>query len=266
MTDMIPADSGRRPPIGVVFLAGIALVVLIVLVLLALAGFFSTSTSTSTPTRSSAELVAMTPDAIAAAPGLRYGLSIETTDVRGGQGLASSGEIDLRGNRFAGSADPGRAASMLLFGGPNRGSVVLADGLFVQAEGGPWEAVPIENATPLRPIVDPSALSTAIGGALGQAQVDPELRTESCGTGTCQVVSLLLPPRVTSDLVAFVSGGQAEPPPADLMPIEAELWLDSETGFPVRFAAQALAGTTTTRLVLDLERLDPPPSIEAPAP
>ena len=264
MTDGIPVDRGRRPPIGVVFLAGIALVVLVGIVVLALAGFFSTSAST--PTRSSADLVAMTPDALAAAPGLRYGLSIETTDVRGGQGLASSGEIDLQGNRFAGSADPGRAASMLLFGGPDRGSVVLADGLFVQTEDGPWEAVPIENATPLLPFVDPSALSTAVSGALGQAQVGGELRTESCGAGICRVVSLLLPPRVTTDLAAFVSGGQAEPPPADLMPIEAELWLDPETGFPARFAAQAVAGPTTTRLVLDLERLDPPPSIDPPVP
>jgi hypothetical protein len=152
------------------------------------------------------------------------------------------------------------------FGGPDRGSVVLADGLFVQTEGGPWEAVPIENATPLRPFVDPSALSTAVAGALGQAQIDPEARTESCGAGSCQVLSVLFPPQVTSDLAALVSGGQAEPPPADLRPIEAELWLDPETGFPVRLAAQALAGPTTTRLVLDLERLDPPPLIAAPAP
>ena len=155
---------------------------------------------------------------------------------------------------------------MLLFGGPDRGSVVLADGLFVQTEGGPWEAVPIENATPLRPFVDPTALSRAVAGALGQAQIDPEARTKSCGAWTCQVVSLFFPPGVTSDLAAFVSGGQAEPPPADLRPIEAELWLQSESGFPVRLAVEGLAGPTTTRLVLDLERLDPPPAIDAPVP
>jgi hypothetical protein len=208
----------------------------------------------------------MAPDAIAGAPGLGYRLTIESNNAGGAQGLASSGEIDLQRNRFAGSADPGGAASMLLFGGPDHGSVVLADGLFVQTEGGPWEAVPIENAAPLRPFVDPAALSMAVAGALEQAQIDPDARTESCAAGTCQVVSLLLPPQVTSDLAGLVSGGQAEPPPADLRPIEAELWLDPETGFPVRLAAQALAGPTTTRLVLDLERLDPPPSIDAPVP
>ena len=201
---MIPADRRQRPPIGGLVLGALMLVLLVGILGAALAlGVFS---SPSEPTRSSAELVQMAPDAIAGAPGLGYRLSIETNEAGGGQGLASSGEIDLRGNRFAGSADPGGAASMLLFGGPDRGSVVLADGLFVQADGGPWEAVPIENATPLRPFVDPSALSTAVAGALGQAQVDPELRTESCGARTCQVVSLLFPPRVTSDLVAFVSG------------------------------------------------------------
>jgi hypothetical protein len=263
MADARPVDRPQRPPIGGVVLGVVALVLIGGIVGALALGVFST---TSEPTRSAEDLVRMAPDAIAGAPGLGYRLSIETNDAGGGQGLASSGEIDLRGNRFAGSADRGGAASMLLFGGPDRGSVVLADGLFVQTEGGPWEAVPIENATPLRPFVDPAVLSTAVAGALGQAQIDPEVRTESCGAGTCQVVSLLLPPRVTSDLAAFVSGGQAEPPPADLRPIEAELWLDSETGFPARLAAQALAGPTMTRLVLDLERLDPPPSIDAPVP
>ena len=263
MTDATPVERRQRPPIGGVVLGIVALVLLVgILGALAL-GFFSTP---SEPARSSAELVQMAPDAIAGAPGLGYQLTIESNEAGGVQGLASSGEIDLQGNRFAGSADPGGAASMLLFGGPDRGSVVLADGLFVQAEGGPWEAVPIDNAMPLRPFVDPAALSTLVGGALGQAQIDPEARTESCAAGTCQVVRLLLPPQVTSDLAAFASGGQAEPPPADLRPIDAELWLDTETGFPVRLAVQALAGPTTTRLVLDLERLDPPPSIDAPVP
>ena len=264
MTDD-PVERRQRLPIAGVVIGIVALVLVLVGILVAALAFGVFSTP-SGPTRSSQELVQMAPDAIAGAPGLGYRLSIQTNVAGGGLGLASSGEIDLQGNRFAGSADPGGAASMLLFGGPDRGSVVLADGLFVQTEGGPWEAVPIENATPLRLFVDPSALSTAVAGALGQAQVDPDVRTESCAAGTCQVVSLLLPPQVTSDLAAFVSGGQAEPPPVDLRPIEAELWLDPETGFPVRLAAQALAGPTTTRLVLDLERLEPPPAIDPPVP
>ena len=264
MTEATPDERRQRPPMGGVVIGIVALVLLVGVLVVAFAlGIFSTP---SEPAKSSAELVQMAPDAIAGAPGLGYQLAIETNEAGGGQGLASSGEIDLQGNRFAGNADPGGGASMLLFGGPDRGSVVLADGLFVQAEGGPWEAVPIENAMPLRPFVDPAALSTLVAGALGQAQIDPEARTESCGAGTCQVVRLQLPPQVTSDLAAFVSGGQAEPPPVDLLPIEAELWLDSETGFPVRLAVQALAGPTTTRLVLDLERLDQPPAIDAPVP
>jgi len=269
MADTTPVGRRDWPPTRGVLLAVLALILVggTLVGILALGGFFTTSEpTTSAVTKSSAELVRMTPDAIAAAPGLGYRLSIETTEAGGAQGLASSGQLDLRENRFAGSADRGSAASMLLFGGPDRGSVVLADGLFVQTEGGPWEAVPIENATPLRPFVDPAALSAAVAHALEQAQIDPAVRTESCGDGTCHVVSLLLPPQVTSDLAGLVSGGQAEPPPADLHPIEAELWFDPETGFPVRLAAQALAGPTTTRLVLDLERLDPPPPIDAPVP
>jgi hypothetical protein len=263
MTEASPVERPQRPPIAGVLLGMVALVLLVGILGAIALGVFSTP---SEPPRSSAELVQTAPEAIAGAPGLGYQLSIETNEAGGGQGLASTGEIDLHGSRFAGSADPGGAASMLLFGGPDRGSVVLADGLFVQAEGGPWEAVPIENATPLRPFVDSSALSTAVAGALGQAQIDPEVRTEACGAATCHVVSLIFPPRVTSDLAAFVSGSEAEQPPADLRPIEADLWFDSETEFPVRLAAQALAGPTTTRLVLDLERLDPPPSIDAPVP
>jgi hypothetical protein len=70
---------------------------------------------------------------------------------------------------------------------------------------------------------------------------------------------------VTGDLTALLFG-EAQPPPNDLRPIEAELWLNPETGFPARLAARAVAGATTTTLVLDVERLDPPPSIAAPVP
>lgn len=60
--------------------------------------------------------------------------------------------------------------------------------------------------------------------------------------------------------------GQLQPPPPDLLPIEAELWLDPDTGFPRHATVQGVAGGTTTRIVLDLERLDPAPAIVPPVP
>ena len=259
----IEGDDQRGSPIKRIALAlfGVALVLVTVVGALALAGFFNAPR----PTRESAELVRMAPAALAEARGVGYRLSVESGDAGGLLGLDSSGLIDFESQRFAGSADRGRGASMLLFGGPDSGSVVLADGLFVQSAGGPWERVPLENAAQLRSFLDPSTVAAAVGGALQRAEIDPAARTESCEAGTCQVVNMILPPAAVSDF-AIQMFGQAEPPPPDLLPLEAELWLDAESGFPVRTALQAAAGGTTTRIVLDLERLDPPPAIDPPAP
>jgi hypothetical protein len=210
-------------------------------------------------------LARMAPGALAEAPGLAYQLSVEVNEAGGLQGLASSGLIDLQAKRFSGTADGGRAASMLMFGGPTRGSVVLADGLFVQTEGGPWEAVPIENATQLQAFTDPDAIGRAVAAAIEGAEIDPGIRTESCGSAACQVVNLIVPPQAASAFIGELLG-QEVPPPGDLLPIEAELWLDPETGFPTHVVVQGLAGGTTTRIDLDLERLDPQPAIAPPIP
>ena len=258
-------DAGqlKHGPIGVVVLAvlGGVLVVGVVVGVLVVAGFFNSPTST----RSSAELAAMTSEALAESPGLAYDLSIEVAEGGALQGFNSSGLIDLQGQRFSGSADKGRGAAMLLAGGPGRGSLVVADGLFVQADGEPWEAFPRENARPLSALLDPNVIATAVGAAIERAEVDPAIRTEPCGVSTCQVVRLLLPPQTASD-VAVLYTGQLQPPPPDLLPIEAELWLDPETGFPRHTTVQGVAGGTTTRIALDLERLDPPPPIDPPVP
>jgi hypothetical protein len=214
------ADQPERGPIGIVGLAavGAVLVVGVVVGVLVVAGFFSSPAGT----RSSAELAAMTPEALAESPGLAYDLSIEVSEVGALQGFNSSGLIDLQGQRFSGIADKARGAAMLLAGGPGRGSLVLADGLFVQADGEPWEAFPRENAGPLSAFLDPNVIVTAVGAAIERAEVDQAIRTESCGVETCQVVRLHLPPETASD-VAVLYTGQLQPPPPDLLPIEAEL-------------------------------------------
>ena len=83
MTDTIPVERRRRPPVGGVVLGIVALILLIGLLGALAFGVFSTP---SEPTRSSAELVQMAPDAIAGAPGLGYRLSIETKIRAAGRG------------------------------------------------------------------------------------------------------------------------------------------------------------------------------------
>ena len=259
-----PGPPKHRSWKWVVALAGLGLVLLVGIVVgtLTLGGFFNPSDVG----RSSADIVRMAPDAVATAPGVRYQLSIEAQAVGGIQGFDVSGLIDLRAGRFAGDADSGRGAVMLLFGGPRAGSLVLADGLFIHTEDGPWEAVPIENAAELRPFVDPATLARAMSRAIDLARLDPVVRTIPCAIGMCQVVGLQLPATILGDLTALLLGGDGQPPPKNMQPIVAELWLDSETGFPAHLEARVVAGTTTTRVVLDLERLDPPPLIDAPVP
>ena len=257
-----PAVPPQGSRIRVIGLAGLGMVLLVgVLVgIFAVGGFFTPSDVGRPP----AEILQMAPDAIANAPGVRFRLSIESEEAGGLQGQNVTGLIDLRAGRFAGDADGGRGGSMLFFGGPDSGSLVLTDRLFIQTEDGPWEAVPVEDAARLRPFLDPALLSQALSRAIEVGHIDPAVRTADCAIGTCLVVGLVLPPMVTTDLTALMIDGNGQPPPNDLRPIEAGLWLDPETGFPVHLDVGVLAGPTKTTIALDLERLDPPPLIVAP--
>jgi hypothetical protein len=254
----IVAGPPDRPWLKAIGAVGLGLVVLVGI--LAVGGFFTPSDAGRPP----AEILGMAPDAVATAPGVRFRLSMESEEPGGIQGQNVSGLIDLQAGRFAGDADSGRAALMLLFGGPQRGSLVLTDGLFIRSDGGPWEAVPVEDAARLRPFLDPAKLAQALQRSIDLARIDPTVRATECAIGSCLVVGLELPPMITTDLTALMIGEPGQPPPNDLRPIAAELWLDPETGFPVRLAVRIVAGAATTNLVLDLERLDPPPPIVAP--
>lgn len=253
----------RGPTLRTVVLVGLALILIVGIVVgtLAVGGFFSRAAVIRPP----AEVVRLTSDAIATAPGVSYRLSIETDQPDGILGIDSSGQIDLRSHHFKGDAGSGPGPVMLLFGGPRSGSAVMADDLFIKTEDGPFEAVPIENAAQLRPFLDPATLSRAFASTIDGAHIDPVVRTTPCGASTCQIIGLEIPARATSDLTALMLGGAGQPSPSDLQPIEAELWVDPQTGFPAHLAARIVAGTTTTRVVLDLERLDPPPTIVAPS-
>jgi hypothetical protein len=152
---------------------------------------------------------------------------------------------------------------MLLFGGPQSGGAVVADGLFVQSEGGPWERVP-NPRSPLDKLTDPVGLATAIQAWIASSRVDTAVRFAPCGTQICQVVRLTVPPRAIFDLARYVMGTMGTPPP-DLGPFDVDLSVDS-SGFPVHVAAQVTAGATTTAVTLDLVRLDAAPSITPPIP
>ena len=256
-------DRPQRLPINRALLAVLGVVVLVIVLIgaLVVGGFFDSPA----PTRSPAELAELTPTALAEAPGLGYDLTIEVGEAGALMGLNSSGLIDLQAGRFSGSADRGQAQGMLLFGGPDSGSVVLADGLFIQTDDGPWEAVPPANAMQLRAFLDPAAVATVARLAIEGSEIDPATRTTPCGSQACQVVSLTLPTQAIG-LVAGQMLGQRQPAPIDLLPVKAELWLDQDTGFPRRVAVDATAGGTATKIVLELERLEPPPVITPPVP
>lgn len=223
-----------------------------------------------------AEIPTAVARAIKAAPGLRYALTVgvDFGDVAAGSpvpdGLEgqtlrteSSGEIDLQRGRFKGTADGG-AIPMIMFGGPRSGAVVLADGLYVQTEGGPWERI-LDPKSPIDHLVDPAWLSTAIERWLAASRIDPAVRTVPCGTETCQVVAVTVPPQTLYDLAAGLMGSAYGTPPSDLGPIDVDLFIDP-SGFPVRMETHVTAGPTTTNVTLDLVRLDPAPAITPPIP
>jgi len=204
--------------------------------------------------------------AIARAPGVRYSVSI-STNFGGGAGrggIASNGIIDFETRRFSGTADAGPVGGfMLLFGGPSHGAVIIADGLFVQTEGGPWERQPPAPTTMLDPFLDRAGLSTAVATAFAASRFDPALRTAPCGAETCRVVGLILPPAALLSLAAYATGGNIQELPPDLGPVAVDLSLDG-SGFPVRMETRLTAGPAVTTVTLQLARLDPAPAVAPP--
>lgn len=250
--------SRRRPRAAVLIALAIILAGMMVGVL-AIGAYLAAPRGPIPP----ADLVSRAVKAIASAPGIDYTLGITTNENAGAVGLHSTGRIDFQHGRFAGTADRGAASLMLLFGGPQSGGAVVADGLFVQTEGGPWERIP-DPRSPLDKLTDPAGLATAIQGWIASSRVDSAVRFAPCGTQTCQVVRLTVPPRALFDLAGYVMGTTGTPPP-DLGPFDVDLSVDP-SGFPVRVETEVTAGDTTTAITLDLVRLDPAPSITPPIP
>jgi hypothetical protein len=210
----------------------------------------------------SAGLVASALNAIATAPGVHYSLSIA---VAGNGGIDSEGDIDFEGARFSGTADGGApGAPMLPFGGPTHGALILADGLFVKTEGGPWERQPDETAF-FHPLIDRTGLSKAFATAFGASQIDPAVRVAPCGAETCQVVGLAPTRAALAGLWTFVFADRASELPPDLAPMTLDLYTD-QSGFPVRMETRITAGPTVTTVTLQLARLAPPPMIAPPIP
>jgi hypothetical protein len=202
--------------------------------------------------------------AIATAPGIHYSLMINKDADH--PGIDSSGVIDFERRLFSGIANGGTDGSpMLFFGGPSRGSVVVADGLFVQTEGAPWVHMPETNPQ-LDWVMDRLGLSNALRRIFDESVIDPAIRFAPCGTERCRVIALTTPAKALFDAQAmlFDAGGQS--PPADLLPTKVQLLIDPSSGFPARVDASVQAGSTTTVVSLELSRLDPVPTISPPVP
>jgi hypothetical protein len=224
--------------------------------------------SEASPAQDPQTLAVSAAQAIATAPGVGYSVSISTNFGGGGGrgGIASNGLIDFETRRFSGMADAGPAGGfMLLFGGPTRGAVIIADGLFVQTEGGPWEAQPPAQRTMLDPFLDQAGLSTAVATAFAVSRFDPAVRTAPCGAETCRVVGLVLPPAALLSLSAYGTGGNLQELPRDLGPVAVDLHING-SGFPVRMETRLTAGPAVTTVTLQLARLDPAPAIAPPIP
>ena len=255
----VPYASRRRPRVTV-FVVVAVIVAGTVVGGLVIGGVLDRSREPIPP----AELPATVIHAIATAPGIEYSLAISSRQGSGDLGLGSTGRIDLQHGRFSGTADSGAAPFMLLFGGPKSGAAVVADGLYVQTEGGPWERIAVRNPA-LDHLMDPIWLSTAVDRWMGSSRIDPAVRFAPCGQGTCQIVTVAVPPAALYRLAADLMGADVGTPPPDLGPIDVELSID-RSGFPVQVTTQVTAGPTTTALTLDLVRLDPAPSITPPIP
>ena len=228
-------------------------------------GSFVLGSPAKLETREPTTVATTAAEAIATAPGVHYSLSIAARYPDGTTGIDSDGAIDFERRRFSGSArnSPG-SASMLFFGGPNSGALIIADGLFVRTETGPWEKQP-DQATPIDPFVDRARLSTAIASAFARSEIDPTIRVAPCGATTCQVIGMTLPPAVLARLALALFGDRISVSATDLVPPHLDLFVDG-TGFPVLLETQLSAGTTTTPVTLRLTRLDPAPAIAPPIP
>jgi hypothetical protein len=213
--------------------------------------------------QSPAELAATATRAIASAPGVRYTLAVAVDFGNETQHLDSSGEIDLQRHRFSGIADGG-GGTMVLFGGPSSGAVVIADGLFVRTGAGAWEHI-ADPSSPLDRLTDPDGLSGAIAHWIAASRVDPTSRSAPCGAQRCQIVRLAVPAPALSGLLEYVFGSGATSLPNDIAPISVDLDVDA-SGFPGRMETKVTAGTTTTTISLQVTRLDPAPTITPPIP
>ena len=260
----IPAFAPR--PRRALRVRAVSLVVIAAAVLLGLiVGAFAFGSPAQLKTREPTSLVAAAAEAIATAPGVGYSLSMAARYPDGTMGIDSEGAIDFEGRRFSGSAHGGAGPlPMLFFGGPNSGALIIADGLFVRTETGPWERQP-DQVTPIDPFLDRALLSRAIASAFAKSEIDPEIRVAPCGQTTCQVVGMTLPPAVLARLASAIFGDRVSELPPDLVPPHGDLFVDG-TGFPVLFETQVSAGTTTTPITLRLTRLDPHPTIAPPIP
>jgi hypothetical protein len=213
--------------------------------------------------KSPAELAASSAKAIAMAPGIHYALTVAVDFGIDIEHLDASGDIDLERHRFSGHAD-GAGGSMLIFGGPTSGAVVVADGLFVQTGAGSWEHI-ADPSSPLDRLIDPAGLSGALTHWITSSQIDPTVRGASCGTERCQIIRLSVPASALADLEGDVFGPGVASLPPDLSPVSVDLYIDP-SGFPVRMETMVAAGETTTAVTLQLSRLDPAPSIAPPIP
>jgi hypothetical protein len=217
-------------------------------------------------TAPSADLAMTAAHEIATAPGVHYALDIQVTYDGATQGLRSFGEIDFQHGRFAGTANDGPSGQgMLLFGGPTNGELVRADGLFVQTEGEPWVAVP-SPSTQLDAFMQPVRLSNALAAALDASTIDTAIHSAKCGTATCRLITVDLPPTALLALETALFGDGVSPPPPDLGPIVVELLIDPATGFLTSLETHTNAGTTPIYITLELTRLDPAPKISPPVP
>jgi len=213
--------------------------------------------------QSPAELGTTAVNAIAAAPGVHYALAVGVDFGNDTQRLNSSGDIDLERHRFSGIADGG-GGSMVIFGGPSSGAVVVADGLFVRTEAGAWEHI-ADPSSPLDRLIDPKGLSGALAKWIASSNVDPTSRSAPCGDQRCQNIRISVPAPALGDLMQYVLGQSASSLPDDLRPVSVDLDVDP-SGFPVRMETVVTAGTTKTSVSLQLTRLDPAPTISPPIP
>ena len=256
----VPRRSRSRPRAATYLAIGVIIAVALLGAVL-IGGLLERSRGPVPP----AELAATAVEALASAPGVSYALTISSRDESGTMGLDARGSIDFQHRRFSGVADAGAGQFMLLFGGPQSGAAIVADGLYVQTEGGPWERISKPNAV-LDHLTDSTWLSTALERWLASSRIDPG-STALCAMrdrdmpGRCRHRPTAALDQLTADLV----GGNVTEPPPDLGLIDAALSIDP-SGFPVRLATQVTAGGTTTALTLDLVRLDPAPSITPPIP